>query len=54
VQALLDDLDSEIKKIPGKVQNLQAKLKRATVKQDKLQAILPDKKRADELRREVH
>jgi len=54
VQALLDDLESEIKKIPGKVQNLQAKLKRATIKQDKLQAILPDKKRADELRREVH
>jgi hypothetical protein len=51
---LLDDLESEIKKIPSKVQSLQAKLKRATVKQDKLQAILPDKKRADELRREVN
>ena len=53
MKALLDDLESEIKKIPGKVASLQAKLKRAVVKQDKLQALLPDKRNADELRREV-
>lgn len=53
VEALLEDLESEIKKIPSKVQNLQAKLKRAVAKLDKLQSLFPDKKQSDELKREV-
>jgi DNA repair exonuclease SbcCD ATPase subunit len=53
VQNLLEDLESEIKRIPGKVQNLQAKLNRADAKQEKLQSLLPDKKQADQLKLEV-
>ena len=53
VKSLIEDLEGEIKKIPSKVQSLQAKLKRALVKQDKLQALLPDKKQADILKKEA-
>ena len=53
MESLLEDLESEIKKIPSKVQSLQAKMKRAGVKQEKLQALLPDKKQTEELKREV-
>ncbi len=50
---MIQDLNDEIKKIPGKVQSLQARLKRAEVRQEKLQALLPDKKQADLLKTEV-
>ncbi len=53
MEALLEELENEIKRIPSKVQSLQAKLKRAVAKQDRLQSLLPDKKQADELKREV-
>ncbi len=51
--ALIQELNDEIKKIPGKVQSLQAKLKRAEVRLEKLQALLPDKKQADLIKTEV-
>jgi len=53
VTALKEDLNDEIKKIPGKVQNLQSKLKRAEEREKKLQSLLPDKKQADLLNTEA-
>ena len=35
------------------LEDLESKMKRAVVKQEKLQALLPDKKQTEELKREV-
>ena len=53
VDDVIEYLNSEINKIPGKVNTIQQKLNRHQTKVQQLQDLLPEKKRTDELKQEL-